>query len=136
MSQMKRNIAKIKMAQKQLGMDDESYRALLKRVTGKDSATALTVMQQNQILNEMERLGWKPKRIASQYKKPASRKLVMTWRDLYQAGHISNKSNAALCAWLKKQAGKPNPDWLTPDEANACIEKLKGWLKRPAPPTN
>ena len=51
MSQMKRNIAKIKMAQKQLGMDDDSYRALLRRVTGKDSAAALSIMQQNQILN-------------------------------------------------------------------------------------
>ena len=50
MSQMKRNIAKIKMAQKQLGMDDDSYRALLRRVTGKDSAAALSIMQQNQIL--------------------------------------------------------------------------------------
>ena len=133
MSQMKRNIAKIKIAQKQLGMDDDSYRALLKRITGKDSATALTVMQQNQVLTEMERLGWKPKRSSDQYKKPTSRKLAMMWRDLHQAGHVSNKSKVALCSWVKNQTGKPNPDWLTADEANTCIEKLKSWLKRQIP---
>ena len=126
----KRGIAKIKMAQKCLGMDDATYRALLLRLTGKDSATNLTEAQQTTVLREMERLGWKPI-LANQYKKPTSRKLAMLWKDLYQVNKIANKSHAALCSWIKSQTGKPHPDWLTLDESQRCIEKLKGWLKRP-----
>ena len=126
----KRCIAKIKMAQKFLRMDDATYRALLLRLTGKDSATNLTEAQQTTVLREMERLGWKPM-LTNQYKKPTSRKLAMLWKDLHQVNKIANKSHAALCSWIKSQTGKPHPDWLTLDEANTCIEKLKGWLKRP-----
>ena len=125
----KRGIAKIKMAQKFLNMDDDTYRALLLRLTGKDSATNLTEAQQTTVLREMERLGWKPIR-SNQYKKPASRKIAMLWKDLYQSNKIANKSHAALCSWIKSQTGKPHPDWLTPEEANTTIEKLKSWLKR------
>lgn len=126
----KRGIAKIKMAQKFLNMDDDTYRALLLRLTGKDSATNLTEAQQTTVLKEMERLGWKPIR-TNQYKKPTSRKIAMLWKDLHQSNKVANKSRAALCSWIKSQTGKPHPDWLTPEEASTTIKKLKQWLNRP-----
>ncbi len=53
-------IAKIKIAQQQLNMADEDYRALLVRATGKNSSTTLSDEQLNMVLREMERLGFKP----------------------------------------------------------------------------
>lgn len=51
-------IAKIKMAQKHLGLDEETYRALLVRVTGCQSSAAMTSLQRDQVLAEMARQGW------------------------------------------------------------------------------
>lgn len=53
-------IAKIKIAQQQLAMDDHTYRTMLKRLTGKDSCTKLTATELAIVLREMERLGFAP----------------------------------------------------------------------------
>lgn len=130
---MNKNVAKIKIAQKQLGMEDDAYRALLNRLTGKTSATALSVPEQLKVLAEMERLGFKPSKAhkTKGLQKPASRKLLMLWRDLYQSGHVQNQSTSALQAWVKGQTGKDHVDWLSPQDASRLIETLKTWLKRP-----
>ena len=126
-------VAKIKIDHKQLGMDDASYRSMMPRVTGKRSATELTVTEQHQVLAELVRLGFRPKPVhkGKTYSRPTSRKLVMLWQDLYQTGHVSNRSNAALCQWVSRQTGKGSPDWLEPAEAARLIEALKAWLERP-----
>ncbi len=55
------NLAKIHIAKTQLGMDDDTYRALLARVAGVRSAKDLGPRQVDQVLVELQRLGWKPK---------------------------------------------------------------------------
>lgn len=52
-------IAKIKMAQKALKLDDDDYRAILVRVTGKASSAAMSGEERKAVLSEMNRLGWK-----------------------------------------------------------------------------
>ena len=134
---MNKNVAKIKIAQKQLGMADDTYRALLNRLTGKTSAAALSVTEQYKVLAEMERLGFKPSKPHTKgLQKPASRKLLMLWRDLHQSGHVQNQSASALGAWVKGQTNKDHIDWLTPKEASRLIETLKTWLKRPVKEEN
>ena len=44
-------------SRRQLGLDDDTYRALLERVTGKRSAADLDAAQLRKVLNEMRRLG-------------------------------------------------------------------------------
>lgn len=63
-------IAKIKIAQKQLGLDDGAYRDILKRITGKDSSTKLTEPQLEAVINEMKRYGFKPTAPAKYGRKP------------------------------------------------------------------
>ena len=58
--QMSALTRKIKMAQKQLGLDDGTYRDILKRVTGKDSTTKMSLIEREKIINEFKKLGWKP----------------------------------------------------------------------------
>lgn len=55
---------KIKIAQKQLGMDDDAYRALLQRVAGVNSSTKLDDKGIDRVLAEMQRLGFQPTRPA------------------------------------------------------------------------
>jgi len=54
-------LSKIHIARQQLGMDDHSYRCLLTRVGGVDSAKNLTEQKASLVLKEFERLGWTPK---------------------------------------------------------------------------
>lgn len=55
------SLAKIHIAKQQLGLDDETYRALLARVAGVRSAKDLNARQVGRVLAEFERLGWQPK---------------------------------------------------------------------------
>lgn len=55
-------LARIHMGKKALGLDDETYRSLLQRMTRKDSAALMTPAERNQVLAEMVRLGFKEER--------------------------------------------------------------------------
>lgn len=57
-------IAKIKIAQKELGMDDDTYRAVLMRAAGKNSCTQMSDGQLEAVLREMQRLGFAPRQSA------------------------------------------------------------------------
>ncbi len=68
-------IAKIKIAQKELGMADEAYRAMLLRVTGKNSCTAMDTEELEAVFAEMVRFGFAPKTTAKdKYGKPHLRR--------------------------------------------------------------
>ncbi|MFC5920875.1 gp16 family protein [Neisseria weixii] len=54
-------IAKIKIAQKELGLDDPTYRAVLVRVTGKTSCTECSIPELERVAEDMRRHGFKPK---------------------------------------------------------------------------
>ena len=53
----KRGIVAIKAAQRQLGLDDGTYRELLQAQTGKHSATELTLHEQTRVLEYMRAHG-------------------------------------------------------------------------------
>ena len=54
-------LAKIHIAKAQLGLDDETYRALLARTAGVHSAKDLKERQFGWVLEEFKRLGWQEK---------------------------------------------------------------------------
>ena len=53
-------IAKIKIAQKELGMAEEAYRAMLLRITGKNSCAVMDIGELERVADEMRRFGFKP----------------------------------------------------------------------------
>lgn len=53
-------LTKIQIARRQLGMDDDTYRAMLKRTVGAESSKGLTPRQVGRVLAELERLGFEP----------------------------------------------------------------------------
>lgn len=58
MSTRNLQLSKIHIAKKDLGLDDETYRALLARVAGVRSAKDLNPRQIGAVLAEFSRLGW------------------------------------------------------------------------------
>lgn len=54
-----RQLGRIHQAKKQLQLDDETYRALLQRVTGKRSSADMTSPERNAVLAELARLGFR-----------------------------------------------------------------------------
>lgn len=52
-------LGRIHQAKKQLDLDDDTYRALLERVTGQRSSADMTTAQRNAVLREFARLGFK-----------------------------------------------------------------------------
>jgi len=57
-----RDLKRIHAAARQMAWTDDTYRAILERVTGQTSAAALTARQRQRVLTEFARLGWKPQK--------------------------------------------------------------------------
>ena len=66
MSTRNLQLSKIHIAKKDLGLDDETYRALLVRVAGVRSAKDLNPRQTGAVLAEFARLGWEPTQVKKQ----------------------------------------------------------------------
>lgn len=65
----KQLMAQIHIAKKQLGLDDESYRAILQRVARQESCKDMTTTQLVDVIKEMKRLGFQVKSSARSQQK-------------------------------------------------------------------
>ncbi|HZF99161.1 MAG TPA: regulatory protein GemA [Pseudoxanthomonas sp.] len=68
-AQRRQQLARIHVAKKQLGLDDETYRSLLLRVGGHASSADMTLSQRNAVIREFVRLGFKEERKVQQRKR-------------------------------------------------------------------
>lgn len=119
-------IARVHVAKKQLALTDDSYRAILARITGQDSAAGLDIAQLRAVIQEFERLGLKPH--ARPSPKPHVRKVFALWTRL--GPHLADPGRDALRAFVQRQTGVADPEWLTPVQANSVTEALKAWVGR------
>jgi phage gp16-like protein len=122
-------LAKIHIAKKQLALEDDSYRALLVRVTGQESSATCTPSQLDAVLAEFARLGFtadKPKHPRSD--KAYVRMIYGVWSDLKP--FVVDNSHTALRSFVRRQTGQDAPEFLNPEDANLVIEGLKAWLQR------
>jgi len=133
-------LAKIHMAKKDLGLDDTAYRAILVRVTGKDSSGNMSERQKLSAISEFKRLGWKPKppknkSISNGKYRPTSNKAWVRLmyglaKKLELAGYWRLDYRDALRAFVKKETGIDNPEWLSFEQASPVIETLKSIERR------
>lgn len=150
-------LAKIHIAKKELDMEDADYRALLKRVTGQESAKGLSWQKMDAVLVEMKRLGWvaKPKLEVVQGSKapppakapvsprkqgdirknqaaahPTARKARALWISLWQLGVIEDNSEKALEAFAKRQLKCDRLVWADQQQMYKLIEALKAMAER------
>lgn len=122
-------IAKIKIAQKALAMNDDSYRALLTRVTGKGSAAALEKREMEAVLREMQRLGWKPVNPQGTRPRVASEKD----RTLAKIGAILKELNLSwnyAHGMAKAMFARERVEWLDAAELHKLMQALAVYQRR------
>lgn len=140
-----RLIRLIHVAKRDLQLDDDTYRAILQRVGGKDSSSDLTVPELEKVLEHMKRSGFK---VRSKAKQPASakssrplaqdaesKKIRALWLFMHQIGVVKNPSEEALASYVKRITGVDALQWINGDQAETLIESLKKWAMRFLPAT-
>lgn len=132
--------AVINIAKVQLGLDDDTYRALLVRVTGKSSLRAMTERERIAVVDEMKRRGFrvvtKSGRKLPAATKPYIRLIHALWASCARLGVIEDGSRPALRTFVanemfrRDQTAVSDPDFLTFDQATPIIETLKAMERR------
>lgn len=123
-------LAKIHLLAKQSGMEDEDYRDLLDRETGRRSAAALSEPQLVHVCELLAKTGAVKQVKAEGMYAP---KLRALWISAYHLGVARSRSDAALIAFVKRQCRIDHTRFLVDAaDANKAIEGLKAWLAREA----
>ncbi|MBS9780909.1 MAG: regulatory protein GemA [Gammaproteobacteria bacterium] len=121
-----KQLAKIHIGKKELGLDDEDYQAFLFGLTGKSSAKSLTIRQRLLVIAEMQKRGaFKTKPLTGQQKA-----CVAKWYKLRNLGVVSSKDKSSLNRYIKKRFEKWNICDLTTDETNQLLGHLQGWIDK------
>jgi phage gp16-like protein len=135
-------LAKVQIARKELGLDEDTYRAVLERLTGQRSAAGLDDRRLGLVLDEFKAKGWKPalvqgaKATASKSPRrqaashPVAKKARALWISLHKLGVVENSSEQALEAFAFRQLGVERLDWAKQREGFRLIEALKAMAER------
>lgn len=125
-------LAKIHIAKAQLNLDDDQYRDIVRRVTGKDSAAQCRYSQLVDLINEFKSLGWKTEKKKAFRRAPSDgiKKIYALWGKLQALGAVQLTDKTALDAFVKKYTGIDSVQWLQPAQQQKIIEILKQWIKR------
>lgn len=130
---MSRSIAAMHVAKKQLGLDDETYRAALVQVTGKSSSASMTEAERQNVLEHFRASGFKG--ASTGRRKPLegrfAAKLQALWIAGWNLGLVRDRDDRALIAFVRRQTGIDHVRFLRHgQDAMKAIEALKGWLER------
>lgn len=127
--------AAIHVAKRQLGLDDDAMRDVYQRVTGKRSLRDMSPAEQNNVVQELRRSGFKPASTGSRkgLEGKYAPKLQALWIAAWNLGIVKNKDDRALIAFVERQTGLSHVRFLRDaDDAGKAIEALKGWMMREA----
>jgi hypothetical protein len=133
---MSSSIAAIHVAKKQLGLDDETYRAKLTVITGKPSVKDMSEDERQKVLTVFRSEGFKPavarrpdgrQKLSGRY----AAKLQALWIAGWNLGVFKNRDDAALEAFIKRQTGLDAVRFCRdPQDAEKAIEAMKAWMAR------
>lgn len=122
-------LAAIHVAKKQLGLDDDTYRATLLRVTGKNSAGDMTEAEREKVLAAFRQSGFKGNKKG--LGGPFAKKLQALWIAGWNLGLVRDRRDSAMLVFVQRQTGIEHTRFLR-DAADAkrAIEALKAWMER------
>lgn len=124
-------LAAIHVAKKQLGLDDDTARDLYARVTGKRSLRDMNPREQDRVVQEMRRQGFKASEKGLQG--PFAKKLQALWIAAWNLGIVRDRRDGAMLAFIKRQTGIDHTRFLIDaEDAAKAIEALKAWMTREA----
>ncbi|THA21139.1 regulatory protein GemA [Histophilus somni] len=139
----------IHIAKQKLAIDEFSYRAMLKRITGKESTTKMSLAELMMVMHELEQKGFKktakkpthsPSTKSAVAKSNIAAKIRAIWINMHKQGMIRDGSEQALNAWVRSVANpilrnqnQPlvlNVGALEDQMASIVLERLKKWQQR------
>lgn len=131
----------VQAARRQLGLDDDTYRAVLERLTGKTSSKDLNRIQLARVLDELRTKGFQPKVIAggkaaarvSRPKPadhPSAKKARALWLSLWELGVVRDPSEQALESFAARQLKCTRLQWADQGHTDKLIEALKAMAER------
>lgn len=126
-------IAKIHIAKKDLAMDDETYRDVLVRVTGKNSCKKMTLNELKMVIKDLKRLGFTVKQTAEHGRKPTTTpdreamlsKIGAMLADTGLHWHYAH-------GMAKKMFGVDMVHWLDAEKMYKVVQALAVYQKRHA----
>lgn len=138
----------IHIAKQKLSIDEFSYRAMLERLTGKNSTKAMSVTELMKVMQELEQKGFKktvkrqhsPSSKSAVKKSNIATKIRAIWIEMHKQGIIRDGSEQALNKWVRgianpilESRNQPivlNVQSLNDQMASLVLERLKQWRKR------
>jgi len=126
-------LSAIHVAKKQLDLDDDDYRAMLRSEAGVASARDLDEAGARRVMTWFDNHGFKRTGTAkgtAADRRPIVQKARAIWISLYQLDEVSNRSDNALDAFAKNITGKETLHFATNGEAGKVVEALKAWAER------
>lgn len=128
--------AKLSIAQKQLGLDEDTFRDILEQKTGHRSRTEISTPQLMALIDHFKTLGFRAVSATKAPKRAATtdwqRKVTALWLALYWLGVVTSRSDKARDAFVARQTGVATLRWLTADQASSVIDALKDIAAREA----
>ncbi|MGE4321735.1 MAG: gp16 family protein [Sphingobium sp.] len=133
-------IGMVHIAPKQLNMDDDDYRAVMLRVTGRLSAKDCTEAELERLVAEFRRLGFSaaPRKAggARRADHPLARKARVMWISLAHLCAVREEPDAAiradkgLEAFARRQLQCTRFQWADQNKGEKLVEALKKWAER------
>ena len=129
----------IKVAQRKLGLDDDTYRSFLFSVTGKRSTTEMSPQERWRVVESLKAKGVrldpvqrtaKGKKDAKQDDDGQSRLARHLWLLLKHYGVLQDSSEWALLAYVERITKRKRLEWCTHKQITKVIETLKKWVER------
>jgi phage gp16-like protein len=128
---MRNALAAIHVARKELGMDEDTYRAFAVRVTGKTSARDMSEGERGRLLEEMRRQGFKGQK--KRLEGPFASKLQALWIAAWNLGVVADRRDEAMLSFVKRQTHIDHTRFLLDGEdAAKAVDALKAWMTREA----
>lgn len=152
-----RLIRLVHVGRRELGLDEDAYRAILMAQAGVSSSSDASAKQLQAVVDYMKRQGFKiavkggssrnqvvvkSRRIGVSTAAAAARAVVLAsdaesrkaramWITLHEIGQVRDPSEAALLAYTRRQTGSQRLEWVS--NMVSVLEPLKSWLLRSMP---
>lgn len=125
---------KIQIARRQLGMDDDTYRAMLMRTVGATTSKGLTPRQIGRVLAELERLGFQPSNprkatAGRQTAEPAPERAALIGKINAQLAE-AERTIAYADGMARRMFQVERVEWCDPDQLRCLVAALAYDAKR------
>lgn len=140
-----RLIKLIHVARRELGLDEDTYRTMLRTAGGADSTTLMDVRALKAVVEHAKRAGFKvratSKAASTSTARPdrrqdtsvEARKVRALWLFLHHLGAVRDPSERALATYVKRIAKVDDLHWAPGAAMFKLIETLKKWAMRYLP---